>query len=638
MEISYYKKRFYRNDIQGIRAVSAFLIIIHHIWTHKVSGGVDAFFVISGFLMGSILLREYADRGRISLFSFYARVFKRILPTAFLVLFLTALFTLFIVPVPLWKFGINEFIASAIQIENWELFRTSVDYLDRENPQSQFQQYWALSMQAQFYLVLPLVFLFGLVVLKKLTPIYALFLCCIFIFLGSLYFSITKTNLSPNQSYFNTFMRFWEFFLGILVAIVYPFFKLEKIPKIIVNFIVSVSLLIFLTFGFWVPSTLNFPGWIALVPASSIAIFILFAKNPQSKGVGKILENRYISSIGKFSFTLYLCHWPILIFYQHYLNRSQLTLLEGISVIILAVAISTLIYYLFERPLQNKMKGLKVLPSLIICSVLVLTFTSVGLYARQYFIDIADLRNNNEVASSDVFDGTNFGPVNFNYWLTIDYDRAHAIDNCLGKVCYYGEKESEKVVVLLGASHAAHYQPLFESMAYRYGFKLVTVLSHSDSFNTVKAINPDFLISSGTVTSEPGNIKKEYVIEEYNEIWDFLSKAGTPILLVRDTPRFNFYQNGCLWEKSTSGLECSVNRSDIYSGSNPLDVVEGAGMYSVDFSDLVCDENNCFAEINGLPIYYDKHHFTNRFVLSNAAKMLNEIKTQAPSFYNLLVS
>lgn len=633
-----YKQRFYRNDIQGIRAISAFLIMIHHIWTNKVSGGVDAFFVISGFLMGSILLREYAQKGTINPFAFYARVSKRILPTAFLVLLLTAFFTLFILPVPLWKFGINEFVASVVQIENWELFRTSVNYLDRDNPQSQFQQYWALSMQMQFYFALPVVFLFGLTVLKRVNPVYSLFLCCAFVFLGSLFFSITKTSISPSQSYFNTLMRLWEFFFGILVAIVYPFLNLKKIPETVVSFIISASILIFLTFGFWVPSKLNFPGWIALVPVVSIAVFIIFAQKSPSNRLGKLLENKYISSIGKFSFTLYLCHWPILVFFQHYLSRTQLTLLEGASVIILAVAVSTLIYYLFEKPLQSKMKGLKILPSLAISSVLILVLTSGGLYARQHLIDIADLRASNEVGGSDALDGANFGVVDFNYWLTIDYDRAHAIDNCLGKVCSYGEKESDKVVVLLGASHAAHYQPLFESIAHRYGFKLVTILSHSDSFNIVKAINPDLLISSGTVTSAPGSLKKEHVAEEYAEIWNFLSKAGVPILLIRDTPRFNFYQNGCLWRESTSSPKCSVKRSDIYSSSDPLKAVEGGGTYSIDFSSLVCNAEDCFSEVNGLPIYYDKHHFTNRFVLSSSATMLDEIKNQAPEFYDLLVN
>lgn len=388
------------------------------------------------------------------------------------------------------------------------------------------------------------------------------------------------------------------------------------------------------------PSTLNFPGWIALVPVTSIAIFILLGRDGKAKGLARFVENRYISGIGKFSFTLYLCHWPILVFFQHYLNRTQLTFFEGVTVILLAIAMSMLIYYLFERPLQNKMRNLKVTGSLVFASVLVFLFAFGGIYARQYLIDIADHRASNEVASAAVVDGISFDQVDFNYWLTVDYDRAHAIDNCLGKVCSYGDKNSDKVVVLLGASHAAHYQPLFESLALRYGFKLVTVLSHSDSFRIVKEINPDLLISSGTVTSVPGSQEKEYVPDDLAKMWDSFSTHGVPMLLIRDTPRFSFYQNGCLWREGRNTLNCSVSRSGIYSGSSPLKAFEERmnKTYSVDFSNLVCDEKRCFSEMNGLPIYYDKHHFSNRFVLLNTGSMLTEIKNQAPGFYDLLVN
>lgn len=632
-----YKERFYRNDIQGVRTVSAFLIMIHHIWTHNISGGVDVFFVISGFLMSSILLREYANKGKINPLYFYARISKRVLPTAFLVLFITVFFTLFFVPVPLWKFGVNEFIASVIQVENWELFRTSVNYLDRDNPQSQFQQYWALSIQMQFYFILPIVFIFGTVLFKK-RPIRSLLLLLSTIFICSLIYSVYETNTSPAQSYFNTLMRLWEFLLGALIAIIYPYFKLDKIPNIIISIIVSSSILVFVTFGFWVPSSLNFPGWIALVPVISIAIFILFSKDSKSKGLALILENKYISGVGKFSFTLYLCHWPILIFYQHHLERTQLTLIEGAIVIIIAIVMSSLIYYLFERPLQKKMSNLKAFPSIIYSLILVVFFASGGLYARQHIIDIANLRIKSETPSASVLDGIKFDTVDFNYWLTVDYDRPGAINNCRGKVCTFGKDGADKNVILLGDSHAGHYQPFWESVAHRYGFKLTTVISHPDSYNTIKSLNPDLVISSGTITPTPGSNDKEFIPEKWSDMWDYLSNSNIPMLLIRDTPRFNFYQNACLVGEAHGSMKCSVKRSDIYSEPNPLKNIEKAGIYTLDISDLVCDSKNCFSEIDGVPIYYDKHHFTNRFILLNSKSIWNEIKVQSPVFYKLLTN
>jgi len=633
-----YKQKFYRDDIQGVRAISAFLIMVHHIWTHKVSGGVDVFFVVSGFLMGSILLREYAEKGIVNPFAFYAKVSKRVFPSAFLVLALTGLFTLVMVPVPLWKFGINEFVASAIQLENWELWRQSVDYLARENPQSQFQQYWALSMQMQFYFVLPLVFFIATTFLKRINAVYSLAFCCLALFLASLIYSITKTSVSPAQSYFNTLMRFWEFFFGVLIAVVYPYLDFSRVPKKFLTVVVMLSLGVFVTFGFWVPDSLNFPGWVALVPVTAIALVIIFGKSA-GRGGASFIANRYVSGMGKYSFTLYLCHWPILVFCQHYLGSTELTVFQGGLVILLSILSSMAIYYFFERPLQNGMKSVKVIPSLAVSMALIAIFSSGGLYARQHLIDVADARKYAEAPSGAVFDGASFGSVDFTYWLTVDFDRAHAIDNCLGKVCYYGNVDSDKSVVLFGASHAAHYQPLFESLAYRYDFKLITILSHRQGSKIVEEIDPDFVVSSGTVTPHPGVSEDETIPNGWAEMWASLDAKDIPTLLIRDTPRFNFYQNACLWKAVDSEIDCSIDRSSIYSEDNPLqDIVQHyERLYAVDFSSLVCDDNRCFAEKDALPIYYDKHHFSNRFVLSNAKEMKLAIKEQAPEFYNYLV-
>lgn len=316
-----------------------------------------------------------------------------------------------------------------------------------------------------------------------------------------------------------------------------------------------------------------------------------------------------------------------------------MTVFQGGLVILLSILSSMAIYYFFERPIQNEMKSVKVIPSLAVSMALIAIFSSGGLYARQHLIDVADTRKYAESPSDAVFDGVILGSVDFNYWLTIDYDRAHAIDNCLGKVCYYGNVDSDKSVVLIGASHAAHYQPFFESLAYRYDFKLVTVLSHPKGSKLVEEIGPDFVIASGTVTPEPETEEEEYIPVGWAEMWSRLEVSDIPILLIRDTPRFNSYQNACLWRASGSKINCSIDRSSIYSGENPLKniVQRSERLYAVDFSNLACDDDRCFAEKDGLPIYYDKHHFSNRFVLSNAKEMKSAIKEQAPEFYNYLV-
>ncbi|HEY6612166.1 MAG TPA: acyltransferase, partial [Pseudomonas sp.] len=147
----------YRDDIQGVRAIGAILIALYHIWIHKVSGGVDVFFVMSGFLMTGVLIRQLESTNRIQPFVFWGNLVKRIAPSACTVLLATLLLGYFFVPEPLWTQFIKEVTYSAIQVENIGLMRNSVDYLARELPPSPVQQFWALSIQVQFYVFLPLI-------------------------------------------------------------------------------------------------------------------------------------------------------------------------------------------------------------------------------------------------------------------------------------------------------------------------------------------------------------------------------------------------------------------------------------------------------------------------------------------------
>jgi peptidoglycan/LPS O-acetylase OafA/YrhL len=145
----------YRNDIQGVRAVSAMLVLVFHIWFQKVSGGVDVFFVISGFLMTGMLLRQYAKEEKLKPFKFWGGIVKRITPAAYIVLLTTFFFCYFFVPPVYWTAIIHEFILSAAHLENLLLIRREVDYLESGGVASPFQQYWALSIQVQFYIFLP---------------------------------------------------------------------------------------------------------------------------------------------------------------------------------------------------------------------------------------------------------------------------------------------------------------------------------------------------------------------------------------------------------------------------------------------------------------------------------------------------
>lgn len=209
----------YRNDIQGVRALGAILIMIFHIWVNKVSGGVDVFFVISGFLMSFILLRGYFKDNIINPFLFWGSIVKRIAPSAYVVLGVT-LFVSYLISVPNSLYGsINEIVYSSLHLENLQLIRKSIDYLASDSTPSPVQQFWALSLQMQFYFLLPLTILPLAYVSKRVNSSMPLIYGVIIVVILSFIYSIIETNTNPTRSYFNPIARAWEFFLGTLTFI-----------------------------------------------------------------------------------------------------------------------------------------------------------------------------------------------------------------------------------------------------------------------------------------------------------------------------------------------------------------------------------------------------------------------------------
>ncbi len=157
--------RAVRREIQGLRAVAVLLVVLFHLWPGRLSGGyigVDVFFVISGFLITSLLLREVDRSGSVSLSRFWARRMRRLLPASYLVLAVSAVGVLLLEPRLVWHQFFGEILAAGLYVENWALALDSVNYLAAQNTPSPAQHYWTLSVEEQFYLVWPLLVLLAL--------------------------------------------------------------------------------------------------------------------------------------------------------------------------------------------------------------------------------------------------------------------------------------------------------------------------------------------------------------------------------------------------------------------------------------------------------------------------------------------
>src|SRR5690625_4917418 len=150
----------FRPELQGLRALAVGLVLLFHLWPNQVSGGfvgVDVFFVVSGFLITGHLYRELSSTGTIGLSKFWARRVMRLLPLAFTVLIFSLVVMILFVPETVWDMNVRQILGSLFYVENWVLAADSIDYMAADNEPSLVQHYWSLSIEEQFYVLLPLI-------------------------------------------------------------------------------------------------------------------------------------------------------------------------------------------------------------------------------------------------------------------------------------------------------------------------------------------------------------------------------------------------------------------------------------------------------------------------------------------------
>ena len=295
--------RTFRPEIQGVRAIAVIAVLIFHLWPSVLPGGyvgVDVFFVVSGFLITGLLLRQVERTGKIQVLDFYAKRIKRLLPAATLVLVAVGT-CVSLLPILRWADTANEIAASALYFENWWLAAKAVDYLAADAAPSPLQHFWSLSVEEQYYIAWPLIFLllspFGL--LRRLGPRRAFGFAVIVVGLVSLIYSIYITPKNPGLAYFATTTRAWELALGGLLAV---FTGWERIPERIRQVIGVLGLLMIIvavaTFG----SETVFPGYAAALPTIGAAFLIVSGESKSVWSVFSILKSKPFQYVGDLSY------------------------------------------------------------------------------------------------------------------------------------------------------------------------------------------------------------------------------------------------------------------------------------------------------------------------------------------------
>ena len=436
-------KLSYRPEIDGLRAIAVVAVIFYHaqitILGHKpFQGGfigVDIFFVISGYLITSIIYKELITAGSFSFKYFYERRIRRILPIYLFVGFITILLCFIILPHKLFNFNFSSFVSSLFFVSNYFFYNEALQYSALGNTDIFLLHTWSLSVEEQFYLIFPILFLF---IFKKFN--YKYFFISLFILglIVSIYFSLTK----PSFSFYSLPTRFFELLLGSLVCfyekdIKERFNQYSKIFCFIGFFLIILSIL------FFSHETLH-PSHLTLIPLFGTILIIIFSSN--NDYLIKIISSKGIVFIGLISYSLYLWHYPIFLTVK-YFNLVEGLLYKKILLIVFVFTISYLSYRFIERPFRRTYSFKTVL--MFIFSLIILSMT-VG-YLSKY--------HKNFLYQSSIF-----LPQDKNNSIYWDDEIWHMLKDEDGKECFdrngdfcVFNPEAKKNVLLTGNSVMAAY-------------------------------------------------------------------------------------------------------------------------------------------------------------------------------------
>ncbi len=346
--------RKFRPDVQGMRAIAIFLALVYHAGVPGFSGGyvgIEVFFVISGFVITGLLLREREGTGRTSLRSFYGRRARRIIPAATLVIIVTVIVTYHSLGPLVGHETAVDGQWAALFLANVHFEAVHTNYLVAQAPPSPLLNYWSLGVEEQFYIVYPTLFLFIGWWARKGSFRVRLTVVLVAVIVASYAYSIVLTSVDAQSAYFSLLTRSWELALGGLIAVHGR--HLQRIPQAWAAVASWVGLAVILVASVTLTGSSVYPGALVAIPTLGAGLVIAAGAAQPTWGVERLLRRRSFQFLAAISFPLYLWHWPILEIAAQSRGVTSLPVWDNILLLLVAGVLATLTYYFFENPIRH---------------------------------------------------------------------------------------------------------------------------------------------------------------------------------------------------------------------------------------------------------------------------------------------
>ncbi|WP_425004443.1 acyltransferase family protein [Mycolicibacterium sp. S3B2] len=344
----------FRPDIEGMRAIAVGLVIAYHAFGQPFTAGfvgVDVFFVISGFLITSLLLKEGHRFGRIDLLGFYARRVRRILPASTLVVVITLFATYHWLGFIAGNTVARDAQWTAVFSANLHFGWVRTDYFGAQSAPSPLQHMWSLGVEEQFYLIWPAIFLAVVLMTWRGRARTTLAVVLVLGIVTSFTWSVVQTSVNQTWAYFSPLTRAWELAVGALVAVLVP--VLARLGSAwVLQVLATTGLAGIVLAAVLLTSDTRYPGAAAALPVIGSAVLIAAGCGARRTLVGRALSTRPMQWIGARSFSMYLWHWPLLVIPAQCIGR-HLSVVEGAALVAGAIAASAGTYRFVENPCRR---------------------------------------------------------------------------------------------------------------------------------------------------------------------------------------------------------------------------------------------------------------------------------------------
>lgn len=620
----------YRKDIDGLRAMAVLAVVLFHFDARLVPGGfvgVDVFFVISGFLITSIILPRI-ETDSFGFGWFYLRRIRRIAPAYFAVAATTLLAGCFLMlPEDLVQLAKSAFW-SALSLPNLFFWRElDTGYFAADSRQVPLLHLWSLGVEEQFYLLWPAVLVAGLRWLNRRIAMWLLVA-------GTLGSFVLAQNLSLTSTAFAYYMlptRAGELGVGALLAMLASAGNLRLLPRVANEILALAGVALMLASMLLLDETARFPGWNAFIPCLGAALVILSGIHGTC-AVTAPLRWPPVVWIGLVSYSLYLWHWPVLAFIRYY--AGDLTPLLAAAAALATLLLTTCSYYLIERPTRtNALTSRSQVVLFLVLPALLLAASAYGVSTR------AD-------ALSQAAPGLS-GQRAQRHLLQITAPAFEYPDNCQlstfdaavleNPKCVHGAGEKTPSVLLWGDSHAAHYIGVIGSIAQHSRFRVRNasystcppVWSRDDAYGygeyragcapfrdlVRQSIAPYSTVALGAQWSV--HMRNPNFMPDLQRTLSKLVAEGKSVVLLGEVPSFGNYDRACeLRNKARHMVDCVAMATRKDDGVTPANrnlkqiAAQMPGVAYMDVHDVVCRDGICSPYIDGKPAYFDTNHMS----------------------------